>query len=536
MTVTPTRYASGLSGFALGALLSVGLWLVATPLDAQRSTTNPTGRAIPRTGSEPCPTALTGQRAAAYVDASARGLAYLPGDVLVKFKSGVTAAQQQRALSGLRSRPSVDDLQWVGELARLHDASEPDATRLAETLAAQPEVAYAQPNYIRSVPGVPLGVRPLTTGPGVQGIPDDPDYTPLQWNFSLLNMPAAWDINPGASPTVTVAVIDTGFSTASATLSRKLWTGQQFETPALRIGASPDFSSARIVSPVDLVFEPGGPPWDMQGHGTHVASTIAEEANNQVSLSGMAYRVRIMPVKVCVGFWELMLARAAANVTGYLPSTAGGCSDDAIAAGIRYAVDNGARVLNLSLGGSSPAPAIQDALGYAVGHGAFVAIAMGNDYESGNPVEYPAAYAASIDGVIAVSSVGKSKARAYYSNTGSYNEIAAPGGSNRDAGTGLDQGYVWQVTLAPSDQDPLRTSIPRFDRYGEIGYIGTSMATPHVAATAALLMSQGITSPKAIEAVIKATALDLGAPGRDDEFGYGLVQPRAALFGSGISK
>jgi serine protease len=69
-----------------------------------------------------------------------------------------------------------------------------------------------------------------------------------------------------------------------------------------------------------------------------------------------------------------------------------------------------------------------------------------------------------------------------------------------------------------------------------VGYTGTSMAAPHVAATAALLMSQGITSPKAIEAAIKAFALDLGTKGRDDQFGYGLVQPRAALFGVGAVK
>jgi serine protease len=247
----------------------------------------------------------------------------------------------------------------------------------------------------------------------------------------------------------------------------------------------------------------------------------------------MAYRVRIMPVKVCVGYWELMLAQAAENVTGYVPSDAGGCSDDAIATGIRYAADNGARVINLSISGTDPAPSIRDAMGYAVSKGAFVAVAMGNEFQDGDPIEYPARYAPNIDGVMSVGAVGKSSTRAYYSSTGGHLEIVAPGGSDRDGG-GEDQGYVWQVTLRPDDSDPLLLDVPRFDRYAEVGYIGTSMATPHVSALAALLMSQGITDPKMVEAMIKASAKDLGTPGRDDEYGAGLIQPRTALFGLGI--
>jgi subtilisin family serine protease len=232
------------------------------------------------------------------------------------------------------------------------------------------------------------------------------------------------------------------------------------------------------VAPRDLVFDVGSSTvLDFVGHGTHVASTIAEDANNRVSLTGMAYNVRIMPVKVCVGFWELMLARAANNISGYIPSDSGFCSDDAIAQGVRYAVDNGARVLNLSFGGGDASPVVRDALAYAVGKGAFVAIAMGNDYETGNGVDYPAAYAPGIDGVMSVGAVGKSKARAYYSSTGAHLEVVAPGGSDRDGTNAADGGYVWQVTIMFSDVDPLRTSFPRFDRYREVGYIGTSMST-----------------------------------------------------------
>jgi subtilisin family serine protease len=114
-------------------------------------------------------------------------------------------------------------------------------------------------------------------------------------------------------------------------------------------------------------------------------------------------------------------------------------------------------------------------------------------------------------------------------------EIVGPGGDPAAGSSGVDQNRVWQSTLLPDDQSPILRQ-PRFDEYAEVGYAGTSMATPHVAALAALLISEGITNPKTIEAVIKGTAKDLGAAGHDAQYGYGLVQPRAALFGLGIRK
>jgi len=134
-----------------------------------------------------------------------------------------------------------------------------------------------------------------------------------------------------------------------------------------------------------------------------------------------------------------------------------------------------------------------------------------------------------------VAATGRSSNRAYYSNTGSYIEIAAPGGDSHDQSAGT--GYIWQSTLIYTDQDPaFGFYTPRFDRYLEVGYQGTSMATPHVVGLAALMMSHGITSPTAVEAIIKRTAKDLGDTGKDTSFGYGLIQPRAALFGVGVIK
>jgi serine protease len=158
---------------------------------------------------------------------------------------------------------------------------------------------------------------------------------------------------------------------------------------------------------------------------------------------------------------------------------------------------------------------------------------MGNEFEEGNPVNYPAADAQFIDGAMSVGAVGRSLRRAFYSSTGSHIEVAAPGGDVLDGGVA---GTIWQATISPFDSDPELVTFPRFDRYVEKPQQGTSMAAPHVSGTAALIISQGVTSPAAVEALIKATARDLGAAGFDTEYGYGLVQPRRALFGFGVSR
>jgi serine protease len=230
-----------------------------------------------------------------------------------------------------------------------------------------------------------------------------------------------------------------------------------------------------------------------------------------------------------------MIARAQASIPDFAPPTAGGCLYSDIADGIYYAADRGADVMNISIGGAGASTALRDALLYAVSKRVFVSISMGNDYREGNTISFPARYGQDIDGVMAVGAVGKTGDRAYYSSTGPHCEIAAPGGDDLIGGV-PDSGYVWQSTLNGFDQTPsiLR---PRFDRYDKQGLQGTSMAAPHVAGLAALMASQspGI-SPANIEKIIRGTARDLGAPGRDDSYGYGLIQPRAALFGRGIRR
>ncbi len=485
-------------------------------------------QAVATPGLDPVPT-MRPDRAAALMAASAQHLDYAPGEVIVKFKDGVSTAQQQRALDVSRGRPSVDSLEWAGPVAIVRDASEPDPKQLAERLAAQPEVAYAEPNYIRHYR--------LT--------PNDPGFSLRQWNFPAIDLPRAWDINPGANASIIVAVVDTGITTVTQTFTTRTWNGKGFQTINVAFATNPDFTTSRFISPMDFATSgqfgvSGTTVLDSDGHGTHVSSTIGEDTNNGIADAGIAYNVKIMPVKVCSSYWDVQFAMSNAGMPGFADPNAGGCFDSDIVRGIHYAADNGAKIINLSLGGPDADAAMQDALNYAVGKGVFVAIAAGNEFESGNPPSFPAVYAAKIAGAMAVGATNRSGNRAYYSNTGSYVEIAAPGGDDRDSDAS-GSGFIWQSTLRPSVSDPSFVLFPRFDVYTEVGYSGTSMATPHVSGLAALLISQGITSPAAVEAAIKKSAKFLGTPSasdssRSDEFGAGIIQARAALLGMGVKK
>ena len=185
------------------------------------------------------------------------------------------------------------------------------------------------------------------------------------------------------------------------------------------------------------------------------------------------------------------------------------------------------KVMNISLGGGSPSTSTLDALNYAVSKGAFIAIANGNSFEDGNDPSYPAVYANQINGVMSVAATNRAEKRAYYSTTGAYTEIAAPGGDAHEGN------FIYQASISQIESTSSVT-FPRIDHYFEQGFSGTSMASPHVAGIAALLVSRGITNPATIEAILRQSAKDIGTAGRDTEFGFGLVQPFNALFGLGI--
>ena len=460
------------------------------------------------------------ERAAHFQNASGESRErYARGSVIVKFRDGTGPPRDAdlRAVGGRDlTRPAHADF----DIMTLPLSADPEAA--AATLAERADVEYAQARYLNHA----------------MFRPNDQFYS-LQWNLPAIDMERAWDINPGATTSVTVAVLDSGVAYRDAVVryraaAFRLETGGPVY-PALGLvdvpfAAAPDLApTSRFVAPRDLIWN-DDLPLDLDGHGTHVAGTIGQTTNNGIGTAGMAYNVRIMPVKVIAELWDDIFASP--NVG----------TDDVVAQGIRYAADNGAHVINMSIGreAGGAAPAVEDAVRYAVSKGVFVAIAAGNDGSGQNRPNRSAEFATRIDGAVAVGAVGRGLDRAYYSTTGSYVEIAAPGGDSRAAGS-LSEGGILQQMV---DQDfaatytlaPALFRAPRFDAFRYYYAQGTSMATPHVSGFAALLRQQGLTSPAAIEAAMKQFATDRGPVGRDDQYGAGLINPRATLRGLGLAR
>ncbi len=433
------------------------------------------------------------------------------GELLVQFKNNATTTQRTLALQRSGAARAGRSLAKNWELVTVDPA---DVTRTIDLLSRNDSVIEVAKNY-------------RVTKQQVR--PNDEGFQ-LQWNFDAINVPYAWQINPGSRNDVVVAVIDTGLNIVSDTVvfSSPL-TGQL----ALRFAAVPDLvSDNRIASPHDFLYG-DNLPFDLDGHGTHVANTIAEQTNNNIGATGIAYNVKVMPLKVLLSPWDFIFAVAPAS----------GSNIALVADAVKYAADNGAKIINMSLGGLGPAPTVRDAIQYAVGKGAFVAMAAGNEGDDGNPTTYPAAYASDIVGAMAVGAVNRSLHRTSYSTFKSYVEICAPGGETVSS---VDyQNGITQITYSAADDlsfiSPnqalalLRSGFrPRFDRFELRPFEGTSMATPHIAGVAALLYSQGIKNPATIERVIKQFAMSIDA--RPDECGAGLVDARRALRGLGLAR
>ncbi|GIE33030.1 hypothetical protein Ait01nite_060750 [Actinoplanes italicus] len=285
------------------------------------------------------------------------------------------------------------------------------------------------------------------------GVPtgSDPSRS-QQWGLDKIRTNEAWQRSTGAG--VKVAVIDSGVD-----------------------ATHPDLQG-NVLSGFDAITDRAGSTTDRHGHGTHVAGTIAAVTGNDIGVAAVAPDVKIIPVKVLSD------------------SGSGNMSDTA--EGIIWAADNGAQILNMSLGSTSKVAAVTNAISYARSKGVTVIAAVGNDREKGSPTSYPGADA----GVIGVAATDSGDRIGHYSTAGNYVDVAAPG-------TNILSTY-------PGGQ------------YKSM--MGTSMATPHVAAVAALLKSyQPSLTPDQIEAALEKSAVDLGQPGFDNDFGNGRIDAVAAL-------
>ena len=344
-------------------------------------------------------------------------------------------------------------------------------------LGTAPEVEYAEPNG-----AVHAFFKPNDLGFDVQ------------WNFRMLDVERTWDIQKG-DPSIVVAILDTGIAFENFGPYRK----------------APDFGDTVFVQGHDFINEDTHAN-DDNFHGTHVASTVAEATDNREGVTGFAFRCALMPVKV-------------------LDQNGDGSFFD-VAEGIDFAVRGAnVKVINLSLGGDGNSNTVRAAVDRAIAAGITVVAAAGNDGRG--TVSFPAA----LPNVIAVGAVDGRKQRAPYSNFGAELDLVAPGGDNRRDDVGSVSGGpdgrpdgILQQTLDP---DSAEQGI--FDDFGYFFVTGTSQATPHVAAAAALLYRQGITTPAAVKAALEQTAEDLGAAGRDDTFGNGLIRPSLALKGLGLN-
>ncbi|MFQ3664058.1 MAG: S8 family serine peptidase [Chloroflexaceae bacterium] len=353
--------------------------------------------------------------------------ALVAGEVIVRLDPGVTLAAPQLADSLAALRVStIEPLTPGVPVYRLRFPGATDPQAVAARLAATPGVAYAEPNRVRQI----------------SRTPNDPAF-PQQWGLRNIQAPEAWTITTGGP--IVVAVLDSGVDGEHLDLAGKVLPG--FNT----LSGTPE---AR----------------DDNGHGTAVAGLIAASTNNDTGIAGLCWDCRILPVKV-VG----------ANGVG---------NDASLAAGIRWAADNGARVINMSLGGEGDSRLLREAIDYATARGIVLVAASGNERQSGNPVSYPAAY----PNVIAVGATGNTDVITDFSSTGDYLDLAAPG-------VGL-----W-------------TTLPG-GRYGPPN--GTSFSSPYVAGAAALVLTQRPDLGWAdVGCILKASADDKGPPGKDPEYGWG---------------
>jgi subtilisin family serine protease len=375
---------------------------------------------------------------------------------------------------------------------------DPDALESAgRTFSAHPIVAWTWlgvPGWARvtlSAQQLAATRAALAHDPGVLAVSEDhrvratfipnDTYWGWQWGPALIDAPAAWNRTTGRADVV-IAVLDTGIDLAHSDLAGQMWINPG-EIPNNGLD---DDGNDKVDDINGWRFnrDAGGGPdesndvSDGYGHGTHVAGTIAAHGDNGLGVAGMAWGCRLMVLKV-------------------LDDSGDGWYSD-VAAGLAYAVDNGARIANLSLGGPDDDSLMQDAIDYAHARGVLVVAASGNVYQGDYSVLYPAAY----EHAVAVAATNSSDRRSSFSCYGPEVDLSAPGSSVYS--TCLGSSYCYRS--------------------------GTSMATPHVSGLAALIWSYHSTyTATQVTQLMFDTARDIEQPGWDPYTGWGRINARGAL-------
>ncbi|MEA2431159.1 MAG: serine protease [Thermoleophilaceae bacterium] len=412
----------------------------------------------------------------------------VPGKVIVRYKRDATRAERAHVQARTGTRFGTR-LPGGSRTLKIADGESVAAT--VNQLRGHSNVAYAVPDYRVHAAGF---------------LPNDPGrgngWRALQWNFAGkwgVNAPQAWDLAIGAHAAggkgVVVAVIDSGVAYENRKPFRR----------------APDLGGNRFVKGYDWVGNDTHPD-DQESHGTHVTGVIAQQTNNAYGVTGLAYGVKIMPLRV-------------------LDSQGNGDGAD-ISRAIRYAVKHHAKVINMSVEfdnglRAGDIPEVISALHYAAKKGVTLVAASGN--EGSSKVAYPARDRAVI-------SVGASTVRgclAAYSNGGSGLDLVAPGGGQDASFSGNASDRANCKPSSADRQIVQQTLSGDVGHFRLVGFEGTSFAAPHVTAAAALLIATkrlgAHPKPAQILARLKATARDLGAVGTDSHYGAGLLDVGAAL-------